>query len=80
MLLVLASIESPIAALAYIALFGVGSVISMGIMTVIVGLPFVISADRLPNLNRTIQFAVGSLSILFGGSLMYQSGFVDGLF
>ena len=79
-LLVLASIESPIAGLAYIALFGVGSVFSMGIMTVIIGLPFVISADRLPKLNRTIQFAVGSLSILFGGFLMYQVGFVDGLF
>lgn len=79
-LLVLASIESPIAGLVYIMLFGLGSVLSMGIMTVIIGLPFVISADRLPNLNRTIQFAVGSLSILFGGFLMYQIGFVDGLF
>ncbi len=79
-LLVLASIESPIAGLVYIMLFGLGSVLSMGIMTVIIGLPFVISAGRLPNLNRTIQFAVGSLSILFGGFLMYQIGFVDGLF
>ena len=79
-LLVLASIESPIAGLAYILLFGLGSVLSMGIMTVIIGLPFVISAGRLPNLNRTIQFAVGSLSILFGGFLMYQIGFEHGLF
>lgn len=79
-LLVLASIESPMAGLVYILLFGLGSVLSMGIMTVIIGLPFVISAGRLPNLNRTIQFAVGSLSILFGGFLMYQIGFVDGLF
>ena len=79
-LLVLASIESPIAGLVYIMLFGLGSVLSMGIMTVVIGLPFVISAGRLPHLNRTIQFAVGSLSILFGGFLMYQIGFVDGLF
>ena len=79
-LLVLASIESPIAGLAYILLFGLGSVLSMGIMTVIIGLPFVMSAGRLPNLNRPIQYAVGSLSILFGGFLMYQIGFVDGLF
>ena len=79
-LLVLASIESPIAGLVYILLFGMGSVFSMGIMTMLIGLPFVISAERLPNLNRTIQFAVGSLSILFGGFLMYQIGFVDGLF
>jgi len=79
-LLVLASIESPLAGMAYILLFGLGSVISMGIMTMIIGLPFMISTGRLPNLDRTVQFVVGSLSILFGGFLMYQIGFVDGLF
>ena len=79
-LLVLASIESPLVGLAYILLFGLGSVISMGVMTVIIGLPFVVSAGRLPNMNRTIQIAVGTFSIMFGGFLMYQIGFVDGLF
>ena len=79
-LLVLASIESPLAGLGYILLFGLGSVLSMGVMTILIGLPFVISAGRLPNLNRAIQFGVGTLSIVFGGFLMYQIGFVDGLF
>ncbi|MCI0825078.1 MAG: urease accessory protein UreH [Chloroflexi bacterium] len=79
-LLVLASIESPLAGLGYILLFGLGSVLSMGVMTILIGLPFVISAGRLPNLNRAIQFGVGTLSIIFGGFLMYQIGFVDGLF
>lgn len=79
-LLILASIESPLAGLAYILLFGLGSVISMGVMTIFIGLPFVLSADRLPNLNRNIQFGVGTLSIIFGGFLMYQIGFVGGLF
>ena len=79
-LLVLASIESPLAGLAYILLFGLGSVLSMGVMTILIGLPFVFSAGRLPNLNRAIQFGVGTLSIVFGGFLMYQIGFVDGLF
>ncbi|MCI0784666.1 MAG: urease accessory protein UreH, partial [Chloroflexi bacterium] len=54
-LLVLASIESPLAGLGYILLFGLGSVLSMGVMTILIGLPFVISAGRLPNLNRAIQ-------------------------
>ena len=74
------NIESPLAGLAYILLFGLGSVISMGVMTVIISLPFVVSAGRLPNINRTIQIAVGTFSIMFGGFLMYQIGFVDGLF
>ena len=79
-LLVLASIESPLAGMAYILLFGLGSVLSMGIMTIFISLPFVLSANHLPNMSRSIQLGVGTLSILFGGFLMYQIGFVDGLF
>ena len=79
-LLVLASIESPLAGMAYVLLFGVGSVLSMGLMTIFISLPFAFSANRLPSLNRFIQLGTGTLSILFGGFLMYEIGFVDGLF
>ena len=79
-LLILASIDSPIAGFAYIILFGLGSVLGMGIMTVLISLPIIVSANRMPNVNRFIQFGVGTLSILFGGLLMYQIGFVEGLF
>lgn len=79
-LLVLASIESTMTGMVYILLFGLGSVLSMGIMTVFISFPFVASAKRLPNLNQVIQLGVGSFSILFGGFLMYEIGFVDGLF
>ena len=78
-LLVLASIESPWAGLMYILLFGIGSILSMGVMTIFISFPFVYSANRLPNLNRIIQFGVGTLSILFGLFLMYEIGFKDGL-
>ena len=79
-LLVVASFESPWVGLGYILLFGLGSVLSMGIMTILISLPFVFSANRLPNLNRVIQLGVGMFSILFGGFLIYQIGFVEGLF
>ena len=79
-LLVLASIESPLAGIVYVLLFGLGSVLSMGIMTIVISLPFALSANRLPNLNRLVQFGVGTLSILFGAFLMYEIGVVDGLF
>jgi len=79
-LLILASIESPLAGMVYILLFGLGSVLSMGIMTILISLPFVFSANRLPRLNQLIQVGVGALSILFGFFLMYEIGFVDGLF
>ena len=79
-LLVLASIESPLAGMVYILLFGLGSVLSMGIMTIFISLPFVFSANRLPSLNRFVQLSVGMLSILFGGFLIYEIGFAEGLF
>ncbi len=79
-LLVLTYIDSPLAGLTYIALFGLGSVLSMGIVTIFISFPFVFSAGRLPNLNRYIQLSVGAFSILFGGFIMYRIGFVDGLF
>ena len=78
-LLVLASIESPWVGLVYILLFGLGSILSMGVMTIFISFPFVYSANRLPNLNRIIQFGVGTLSILFGFFLMYEIGFRGGL-
>ena len=79
-LLVLASIESPLVGLGYILLFGIGSLLSMGIMTILISFPFVFSANHLPGLNRVIQFSVGTLSILFGVFLMYRIGFVKELF
>ena len=79
-LLILASIDSAFAGIVYILVFGLGSVLSMGIMTILIGLPFVVSANRMPNLNRVIQIGVGTISIIFGGLLMYQIGFVEGLF
>ena len=79
-LVVLTYIESPLAGLTYIAVFGLGSVLSMGVMTIIISMPIVFSANRLPNLNRFIQPGVGVLSILFGVYWMYRIGFTQGLF
>ena len=78
-LLVLAAIDSAFAQIFYILLFGFGSVLSMGLMTIIISFPFVFSADRLPKLNQRIQLGVGALSVVFGVALMYEIGFVDGM-
>ena len=79
-LLVLATIDSPLTGMVYILLFGLGSVLSMGIMTIFISFPFFLSAKRLPSLDRFLQGGVGALSIFFGGFLIYEIGFVDGLF
>lgn len=75
MLLVLAGMESRWLGIWYILLFGLGSVISMGLVTIFVAVPFSTST-RLPRLNRIVQYAAGSFGILFGLFFMYQAGLV----
>jgi len=75
MLLVLANLESRWLGIWYILLFGLGSVISMGLVTILLAVPFSASA-RLPRLNHMVQYAAGVFGILFGLLFMYQAGMV----
>lgn len=79
LLLVLASLRSTWTGVVYILLFGLGSIVSMGLITIGISLPFAASS-RLPRLNYLIQGIAGSLSIIFGFLLMYRIGIEEGLF
>jgi ABC-type nickel/cobalt efflux system permease component RcnA len=79
-LLVLTAIPSPILGLAYLAIFGLGTIIGMAIITTAIGLPMTLTAARLGGLNRTLLVGAGLLSLGFGLFLAYQIGIVDGLF
>jgi ABC-type nickel/cobalt efflux system permease component RcnA len=79
-LLVLSAIPSPILGLAYLALFGLGTIIGMAIITTAIGLPMTLTASRLGGLNRALLVGAGLLSLGFGLFLAYQIGIVDGLF
>ena len=78
MLMVLASVKSVWTAASYIIIFGLGTVVSMGLISVFISLPFSISG-QMPRLNRAIQLITGTVSILFGLFLMYQVGIGEGL-
>lgn len=75
MILVLAGLESRWLGLWYILLFGLGSAISMGLVTIFLAFPFSTSA-RWPRLNRLVQYSAGVFGILFGFYFMYQAGLV----
>jgi ABC-type nickel/cobalt efflux system permease component RcnA len=79
-LLVLTAIPGPILGLAYLAIFGLGTIIGMAIITTAIGLPMTLTAARLGGLNRTLLVGAGLLSLGFGLFLAYQIGIVDGLF
>lgn len=79
MLLVLATISSRPLALAYVGIFGIGSLGGMFLMSALIGLPFSF-ASKYARANRIIRTAAGVVSVCFGLFLAYQIGLVEGLF
>jgi len=79
-LLILAQIREPLWGLAYLLLFGVGTIAGMMLITTAIALPFAYSLQRLPNLNLWMRLAAGLLSLGLGLYLAYQIGVVQGLF
>jgi high-affinity nickel permease len=80
MLVVLATISSTKLALAYIAVFGIGSIGGMMVMSTVIGLPFMFTANKSMALNKIVRGIAGITSVLFGLFLGWQIGFVEGLF
>jgi ABC-type nickel/cobalt efflux system permease component RcnA len=78
-LLVLTQINSTLLGLLYLAVFGVGSIFGMLLMSFLIGLPFTLSARRLSGVNYGLQAAAGGFSIAFGLWYAYQTGIASGL-
>ncbi|MEP6810088.1 MAG: high-affinity nickel-transport family protein, partial [Chthoniobacterales bacterium] len=78
-LLVLPIIQRPAWAMAYLGIFGVGTIVGMMLMTATIAVPITYSA-RFGLFSRHFGTAAGFLSLGFGLFLAYQIGFVDGLF
>jgi high-affinity nickel-transport protein len=79
-LLVLPIIRDPLWAMMYLLIFGVGTIAGMMLVTAAVAAPITYSANRFRAFNRYAGAAAGVLSLIFGIYLVYQIGFVDGLF
>lgn len=67
-LLVLAATQapSPAAGLGYVALFGIGSMIGMGLLSAVIAVPLTVSARFLTAANHVLQGAVGTVTIAVG--------------
>jgi high-affinity nickel-transport protein len=79
-LLVLPVIRDPMWAMIYLLVFGVGTIAGMMLITAAIAAPITYSANRFRAFNRYVGAAAGVLSLIFGLFLVYQIGFVDGLF
>jgi ABC-type nickel/cobalt efflux system permease component RcnA len=65
-LLVLTQINSTWQGLLYLAVFGVGSIAGMLLMSGLIGLPFALTSRKLTSLHHRLQTAAAVLSLAFG--------------
>ena len=79
-LLVLSTIRSPVWAAVYLVIFGVGTMLGMMGMTTAMSLPMTYAGDRMPRVSRYLGVASGLVSVCFGSFLVYQLGYLGGLF
>jgi ABC-type nickel/cobalt efflux system permease component RcnA len=79
-LLVLTTIRIPYWAVAYLLVFGLGTVAGMMLITAAIALPFATASQRFGRFHRGLSIASGVISVAFGLFIVYQMGFVQGLF
>jgi high-affinity nickel-transport protein len=79
-LLVLAAVSDTLWGLAYLVIFGVGTTVGMMLVTLLLAAPLRFGAARSPRVGLGLRIGAGALSLGFGLFLMYQIGFVQGLF
>jgi ABC-type nickel/cobalt efflux system permease component RcnA len=79
-LLVLTTIRNPKWAVVYLLVFGIGTIAGMMLITGAMVLPFAYANKRFSWLNRGLRIASGLVSVAFGLFLVYEIGFVNGLF
>lgn len=65
--------------LGYIAVFGLGSIIGMAVLSMAIALPLRLSAGYLTGLHRTMTAMVGLFSCVFGAVMVLQIGYLRDL-
>lgn len=79
-LLVLSAIHEPAWGFAYLAVFGLGTVAGMLLVTTLVAFPVAFAAQRFATMHSKIVLAAAAGSVVFGLFLVYDIGFAHGLF
>lgn len=72
MLLIVPTIPTPSVAIMYILIFGLGSIGGMMVMSLLIGLPFHLTANKFGFLNKGIRFCAGAFSLVLGFSIIYE--------
>ena len=79
-LLVLSTIQNLRWAMAYLLVFGIGTILGMMLITITVASTFSLGQKRFAILDRHFGVVSGVVSVAFGLFIAYQVGIVNGLF
>jgi len=79
-LLVLAAVSDILWGVAYLIVFGMGTMVGMMLVTLLIAAPLRFGAARAPGVGLSLRIGAGALSLGFGLFLMYHIGVVQGLF
>jgi hypothetical protein len=71
-LLTLNTVMSPSMAISYMIIFGAGSILGMGLLSIVIAIPLWYSARSLTGVHRSLQGVVGIGTILLGGYVISQ--------
>jgi cytochrome c biogenesis protein CcdA len=75
LLLAVSQASSPAVGLGYVALFGVGSMIGMGALSMVIAVPLAVSARWLTRANSALQGAVGVVTVAIGLTTLAEATF-----
>lgn len=76
--LTLSTIQSVSQGIAYMALFGVGSIVGMAALSVVIALPLRFTANRAAWFYKGLSGTIGVLTTVLGASVVWQRGFAAG--
>jgi ABC-type nickel/cobalt efflux system permease component RcnA len=79
LLLTVAAVGSPWVGLAYIALFGVGSILGMAALSAVIAVPLRMSAGLLSGMYNGLELFIGCATLVIGARVLYQAGSLLGL-
>jgi ABC-type nickel/cobalt efflux system permease component RcnA len=78
-LLALSTIQSVWLGVAYILLFGLGSVVGMGVLSCAIAVPMRLSANRMAWAWRGLSAAIGLATVILGATVAWRIGVTEGL-
>lgn len=73
LILALASVQSPLTALLYIAVFGLGSIVGMAALSAVIAVPLSYSARVLTWAHRGLQASIGLATVAVGAWIVYAN-------